>query len=90
VVFGSASGEEARVTNTSMIFRPVELIGYHIVGMAVNRPELFRRQLSEVLPLIESGVVTPDEPNGYPLEQAAKALGALAARETTGKLVLVP
>jgi NADPH2:quinone reductase len=90
VVFGAASGREAAVTNVSMIFRPVELIGYHIVNMVVNRPDLFQRDLAEVTPLIARGVAVPDEPSGHPLSEAAQALEALANRKTTGKIVLVP
>jgi NADPH:quinone reductase-like Zn-dependent oxidoreductase len=73
-----------------MIFRPVELIGYHIVNMVVNRPDLFQRDLAEVTPLIARGVAVPDEPSGHPLSEAAQALEALANRKTTGKIVLVP
>lgn len=90
VVLGSASAEEASVTNTSMIFRPVELIGYHIVGMVVNRPDLFQRDLAEILSLVASGIAKPEEPSRYPLDQAAEALDALAGRKTTGKVVLLP
>jgi NADPH2:quinone reductase len=90
VVFGSAGAEEAAVTNTSLIFRPVEVIGYHIAKMAAHRPDLFQRDLAEVLPLIEAGVVNPQEPTAYSFERAAQALDDLAARKTTGKLVLTP
>ncbi len=88
VVYGAASGALASVSNRQMIFRPVELIGYHIVGMAVNRPDLLQRDLEEVFALIAAGVIVPDEPTSYALEQAPEALSALQARKTTGKLVL--
>lgn len=90
VVYGAASAKEASVTNGSMVFRPVELIGYHIVGMAVNRPDLFQRDLAELMPLMAAGIAKPDEPTIYPLVKAAEALHALAERKTTGKVVLVP
>lgn len=90
VVLGSASGREASVTNTSMIFRPAELIGYHIVNMLMNRPDLFQRDLAEVMRLIANGVAVPEEPTAYPLGDAVRALEDLANRKTTGKLVLVP
>lgn len=89
VVVGAAGGA-ASVTNVDMIFRPVELIGYHIVGMAVNRPDMFQRDVAEILALVSAGVVTPDEPQGYAFDRVGEALAALADRRTTGKLVLVP
>jgi NADPH2:quinone reductase len=90
VVFGSASAQEANVTNTSLIFRPVEVIGYHLAKMATYRPDLLQRDLAELLPLIEQGVAVPEQPSAYPLERCAEALEALATRRTTGKLVLTP
>jgi NADPH:quinone reductase len=90
VVFGSASAQEGNVTNTSLIFRPVEVIGYHVANMATNRPDLLQRDLAELLPLIEQGVAVPEQPSAYPLERCAEALDALATRGTTGKLVLTP
>jgi len=90
VVFGAASAEEASVTNVSMIFRPVELIGYHIVAMAVNRPDLFQRDVAELLALVHKAAVVPDEPLTYTFDDAAEALEAMATRQTTGKLVFTP
>jgi NADPH2:quinone reductase len=90
VVFGAASRKEAAVTNQSLIFRPVELIGYHIVGMALRRLDLFQQGLGELLPLIEQDVIVPEEPSAYPFERAAQALLDLANRQSTGKLVLTP
>jgi len=90
VVFGAASGEQASVSNVSMIFRPVELIGYHLAVMAGKRPDLLGRELGQIQPLIQAGVVLPEEPSTSPLEQGASVLEALSARKTTGKLVLLP
>ena len=90
VVFGSASAELAKVENRELIFRPVELIGYHLGVMQQRRPDLLMRQLAEVRELIESGVVKPDAPTEYALSDGARALADLDSRRTTGKLVLVP
>jgi NADPH2:quinone reductase len=90
VVFGSASAQDASVTNISLIFRPVEVMGYHLAVLATKRSDLFQRDLAELLPLIASGVAVPEQPTAYPLERCAEALAALAGRGTTGKLVLTP
>lgn len=90
VVFGAASGEMAKVGNRELIFRPVELVGYHLGVMQRKRPDLMMRQLVEVRELIERGVIVPDAPTALPLDRASEALTNLRARATTGKLVLVP
>ena len=56
----------------------------------VHRPELFAEEMAEVTQLLAAGVMTPEEPTAWPLDQAREALEALGDRKTTGKLVLVP
>lgn len=90
VVYGAASAEVGKVTNRELIFRPVELIGYHLGVMQRRRPDLMMRQLVEVRELIEQKVIVPEPPTVFPFERAAEALAKLSSRETTGKLVLVP
>lgn len=90
VVFGAASAQQANINNVGLIFRPVELIGYHLLVMAQRRPDLFATQLAEMSELIDRGAIRPDEPRTYPLAQGATALQDLEQRTSTGKLVLVP
>jgi len=90
VVYGAASAEIERVTNRELIFHPVELIGYHLAVMQRKRPDLMLAELVQIRALIDQGVVVPDAPSVFPLARAGEALAHLMARETTGKLVLVP
>ncbi|MEZ4450567.1 MAG: NADPH:quinone oxidoreductase family protein [Nannocystaceae bacterium] len=91
VVYGAASAEVASVTNVELIFRrPVAMIGYHIVQLIADRPDLFAEESAEIGSLIAAGVMVPSEPTAWPLARAAEALAALEGRQTTGKLVIVP
>ncbi|TNE84272.1 MAG: NADPH:quinone oxidoreductase family protein [Deltaproteobacteria bacterium] len=90
VVYGAASNEQANIHNVQLIFKPVEIIGYHLTVMMVKRPDLFARQWTEVVSLIAQGVIVPEEPETLPLKQAATALQRMANRQTTGKVVLTP
>ena len=90
LVYGAASGKNAPIDNVRLIFQPVEFLGYHIVQLMVHRPELFAEEMVEVTQLLAAGVMTPEEPTAWPLDQAREALEALGDRKTTGKLVLVP
>lgn len=88
VVFGSASAKVAKVDNVSLIFRPVEVIGYHLNVLSRRRPDLFSAEVKEVQALIQQGVVVPEEPQAYPLDEVARAYRDLESRKTTGKLAI--
>jgi NADPH2:quinone reductase len=90
VVYGSATGEGANIHNVHLIFRPLEILGYHLTVMMRKRPDLFARQWTEVVSLIAQGIIVPDEPETVPLTSAADALARMARRETVGKVVLTP
>ena len=90
VVFGAASGESANINNVNLIFRPIEVIGYHLLVMAQKRPELFQQQIVEMTELIQKGVIVPAEPTTAPLSDAVSWMEAMERRETTGKIVFVP
>ena len=90
VVFGSATAQQAVIDNTTLIFKPVEVIGYHLAVMAQKRPDLMTPCLGEVMQLVKRGVITPEAPTTFPLGEAVRALRDLEDRKTTGKLVLIP
>lgn len=90
VVYGAASGQHAPVDNVRLIFQPVEFIGYHIVQLIVRRPDLFGEEMAEVSGLLAAGVMTPEEPTAWRLDQVQEALAAMADRRTIGKQVFVP
>lgn len=90
VVYGAATNEQANIGNVQIIFKPVEIIGYHLMVMMQKRPDLFAQQWTEMVSLIAQGVVLPDEPTVVPLAEGAAALARMEARETTGKVVLTP
>lgn len=90
VVFGAASNEAANIGNVQLIFKPVEILGYHLTVMMVKRPDLFAQQWTEVVSLIAQGVIEPEEPECVPLDAAAEAMARMEGRQTQGKLVLVP
>lgn len=90
VVYGAATAEGANIHNIHLIFRPVEIIGYHLTVMMRKRPDLFARQWTEVVSLIAQGVIHPAEPEIVRLDAAPEALARMARRDTVGKVVLVP
>ncbi|MCO4746164.1 MAG: NADPH:quinone oxidoreductase family protein [Proteobacteria bacterium] len=90
VVYGAATHEQANIGNVQIIFRPVEIIGYHLTVMMQKRPDLFARQWTEMVSLIAQGVVLPEAPTEVALADGAQALADMEARKTVGKVVLIP
>lgn len=90
VVYGLAGGE-ATLTNWELVYRyPVQVIGLNIGTLMETAPRIFGEITGELAALVATGVVKPARPVTYDLADAPKALAALAARETTGKLALLP
>jgi NADPH2:quinone reductase len=90
IVYGAASMQRAQIDNLRLIFRPIQVIGYHLMQLRLRRPDLWAEQQQALEPLIRSGVVAPKVGARWPMSQAADAYRALEARTTTGKQVLVP
>lgn len=90
VVYGAASTKSATVRNVDLIFKPVEVLGYHVMVLMSKRPDLFAAEMEEVRSLIEGGVMVPDEPETVSLADAPRAMIELEERKTTGKIVVVP
>ncbi|MFO0722968.1 MAG: NADPH:quinone oxidoreductase family protein [Myxococcota bacterium] len=90
VVYGAASTKAANARNIDLIFKPIEVIGYHLTVLMTKRPDLFQAEMVEVESLLAAGVILPEEPKQYRLADAVQALTDLEERRTTGKLVLVP
>jgi acyl transferase domain-containing protein/acyl carrier protein/SAM-dependent methyltransferase len=57
-------------------------------GMALNRPDLVRRLLNEVLHLIEERRLQPIPHRVFPIAQAEEAFRVMAQARHTGKIVL--
>jgi len=90
VVYGLAGGE-ATLTNWELVYRyPVQVIGLNIGTLIETAPRIFGEITGELSALVATGIVKPAHPVTYDLADAPKALAALAARETTGKLALLP
>ena len=88
-VYGAASGpvpplDIQRLNAAGSVYLTRPSLAHYIAT-----PEDLRRRASDVYSMIASGLVV--EVGGrYPLEEAAAAYDALAARQTQGKLLLIP
>lgn len=90
VVLGLAGGEAA-LTNWDLVYKhQVHVIGFNIGVLIQTSPQIFGEVMSELFALIAAGVLTPGHPTVYKLADGQKALAALEARASVGKLALQP
>lgn len=83
--FGSLPGERTGV----MLFKSLTLRGYILYHSAQDVARL-QAALQELIGWTTSGQLKIDSGHRFPLSQAAQAHEAIAARKTTGKVVLEP
>jgi NADPH:quinone reductase len=89
LVVGFAAGQgipEVRVNR--LLLGNIDVRGVGWGGYAMTRPGYMHDQWERLLPMIESGVVTPPIGATYELEEFGRALADMDARRTLGKSVV--
>ncbi|MDH5676283.1 MAG: NADPH:quinone oxidoreductase family protein [Myxococcales bacterium] len=89
LVIGFSSGEIPSLALNRVMLKHIAVMGVNLGGYHEHQPERLRDAMEQLFSLHTRGVA-PEIGGRYPLERAADALAELAARRTTGKLVLLP
>ena len=89
VAYGMASREPGRVTNGELMQGSQAVIGFWLMH-CLRDPAMTAEPLAELFKLLEHGELRTIVGETYPLSEASRAHENLAARRTTGKLVLDP
>ena len=90
LVVGFAGGRIADVAANRVLLKNVSVVGVHWGLYRQRDATRVRRWMVELLKLAEAGQLTPVIWRSFPLERAARALAAIAGRESYGKVVLIP
>jgi NADPH2:quinone reductase len=90
VVIGFASGEIPSVKLNRVMLKNISLVGLHWSAYPEREPARVGECFAGLFALVARGGIEPLVSARLPLERAGEALVALAARETVGKVVLVP
>jgi len=90
VAVGYAGGLWADVSPAWLTGRNIGVHGFFLGRLMHHRPDLVQQAAGDVLRLWEGGAVRPIVGHELPLEDASEAHRMIEARETTGKVVLVP
>jgi NADPH:quinone reductase len=89
VVYGMASGQPAEISPGELMHGSTAVVGFWLIHCLGSR-ELGADVLARLFELVRGGRLTPLIGETYPLGDAERAHRDLAARTTTGKLLLDP
>jgi NADPH2:quinone reductase len=89
LVIGVSSGDIPSVKLNRVMLKHISVVGLNLGGYHEHEPARLGSAMDELLALYDRGV-RPRIGGSYALQDAPRALEALAARRTTGKLVLRP
>ena len=90
LVVGFAGGSIPRLPLNRVLLENRTIVGVDWGAWSRENPAENQRLMADVLGRIASGTLHPVVPQTYPLERTAEALNALAKRQITGKLALLP
>jgi NADPH2:quinone reductase len=88
LVVGFTAGAIPEVKVNRLLLNNIDVRGVGWGAYAMVRPGFMRKQWDELVPMMESGVVSPPIGSTYPLEDVRSALTDMAERRATGKSVL--
>ncbi|MEX3649974.1 NADPH:quinone oxidoreductase family protein [Mycolicibacterium porcinum] len=88
LVVGFTGGEIPTVKVNRLLLNNVDVIGAGWGAWTFSHPGYLQEQWAELQPLLASGAVPAPQPDVFPLEQAAQAIGSLENRSAKGKVVL--
>ena len=90
LLIGFTSGRIGEVAANRVLLKNISVVGVHWGLYRQREPTLVRRWMVELLNLAEAGQLKPVVWKTFPLRRAAQALAAIAARESHGKVVVIP
>jgi len=88
LVVGFAAGGIPEVKVNRLLLNNVDVRGVGWGAYAMARPGFMKEQWATLVPLMESGVITPPIGATYPIEEFGRALTEMGERKTLGKTVI--
>ena len=88
IVIGFAAGRISQIPANLVLVKNCDVIGFYWGSYRQHKPALVRQSFQTLLSWFESGKLKPHVSHRLDLAEAGRALKLLAARKTTGKVVL--
>jgi NADPH2:quinone reductase len=89
LVIGFAAGDIPRVRFNLILLKQCQVVGVDWGGWVAKNPEANEALLEKLRGMLDSGRLSPQEPQTYPFEHFREALRDLMERRVIGKAVLV-
>jgi NADPH2:quinone reductase len=90
VTVGYASGEIPRIPLNLVLLKGVTIMGFEMGSFIFRETDEFMRGRAELLDLLATGALRPHVGATFGLDDVGDALRAVAARQTTGKVLITP
>ena len=90
LIFGFSSGAMTQPDPAAVEARGIRVLSFFGPPTGLRSPEARRRQTAELIAAVAEGRLRPHVGRRFPLDRAAEAHRAIAARSTVGKTVLEP
>lgn len=90
LVIGFASGVIPEIRLNRVLLKNISIVGLHWSAYQEKEPERIDDCFEGLFEMATQGSIQPWVSHRYALEEAGRALEALATRKTVGKIVLVP
>ena len=88
LVIGFTGGEIPTVKVNRLLLNNIDVVGVGWVAWTLSHSGALAEQWAAIERLLTSGQLAPPDPDVYPLEAAAAAVGSLENRSAKGKVVL--
>lgn len=90
LTIGFASGDIPQIPANIILVKNITVIGFYWGGYLAFDPKALTDSLSDLMQMYVAGKLNPHISDTLPLERAQEALDLLAARKSTGKVVVTP
>jgi len=90
ITIGFASGDVPQIPANIILVKNITVIGFYWGGYLKFNPGALRESIGALLEMYQAGDLRPHVSHVLPLDQAQDALDLLAARKSTGKVVVAP
>lgn len=90
IVYGAASGVQGSVHPEYFVDNALTQTGFNLAHYIQHKTEVWQAALGEVVGLVAEGKLRIGVTETFPLADAAEAHRRIEARQTTGKVVLIP
>ena len=88
VIIGAASGQSVQFSAIQLMYKNLSVVGYWLTAR-MSRPDHIAAATVELMQYLATGTLQIIVGQTFPLAEAAEAHRAIAARSTTGKVVLL-